>query len=107
MTDEAERRRILKALATQHMDAIYEYALKVSDEIKQAALADPEFEKRIMEDAAFELSTPQAQHMRRCIAEAVSVAAEEMSFIEAKIVVKMLAMDVTQQESDQFKLKDC
>jgi hypothetical protein len=103
MTTEEERRSLLHKLAERDVQEIYEFAMKRSEEIKRAALSDPEFEDRVLEDASWTISGPMAKDIRRYVAVALAMTADEMSFTEAQIVVKRLAMEMSQEEVDDAR----
>ena len=103
MTTEEERRSLLRKIAERDVQEIYEFAMKRSEEIKRAALSDPEFEDKVLDAAGRALCTPAFELMNRHIAIALAVATAELSLTEAKIIVKRLTWEITPQAIDEAK----
>lgn len=105
VTTEEERHGLLRQLAKRDVDAIYDFAVRRSEEIKRAALSDPEFENRVMEDASYALRSPAATQIARNVAVALAEAldASGMTLPEVRIMIKRLAMDMPSQEIDDAR----
>jgi hypothetical protein len=103
MPTAAKRKSLLHQLAERDVGAIYDMAMKRSEEIKKAALEDPEFEDKILDDAGWALRQPAADEIGHHIGAALAIVMRDggMSLPEARIIVKRWAMDAPQRAIDE------